>query len=1226
MKSIFKWMVIGLALAGNALFAAEPMQITVCPRLTPNALGETNFVRQVEELFIHQLDEWSAVLENISHFKFYSTPVVWLNKREPALLSQSVANLAAMGKDFAVEVGIRKGHESTEEGILDPITAAGGTVDFIITDNVFVKSQFKASTTNIYNWTYEDAVTNYATYVAGIKENYPDLKVGILEAAFRFHWEDQAIFPAEDPSKDYGDLKTILVDVIAACDALGTKIDIFQPEYSYERIVNTENGWAKLQAMEAFCEQQGLEFYFLFNDHTGGNTSDQLFHENVMNCLREVKANGLTPALGTVQSWYDHPVAILPEDQPYTFMYLANAFIRESVSTWTWSGTEFAEWDFNSTTLDPVGTNLVASSNIYDSVLIDVGTGTGSHRSFIFKEPGYGKNGAMDVNELNYFDNGLSIQWDLHDLTGNTADGGSTMAYLMLSDNNNRARYYPGKDNNGLSFSITRKFASSLTNDYYFLEIHRLSDDGATAPQQILKQNLALPSGGSAPVAPTGLNITLDGTGTDVSYSISVSGTTFVGGLTQVSGSITNIVEADYSNFVLAVGAYNSGAVNEGASYVLDAVVTDPLPADTAEVVVHAENWNGALAGWNVYASTAGQQPVATNSIGADTYDGVFFDVGNITNAQRSYMYKEPGYGQNSGMGADELNYFEKPLDIQWDLSELAGDPGSKATSTYLGLFDTNNRNKYYYGKGNNGLVFSINRKYWAGGTNDYYYLEIMHTTSAAGPVRLLKHNFTLPSGTNETDLVAPTGLDIMLDGTGGNVSYSVTVSGTTFAGGDREISGSFTNIVETDYSAFALAIGACNVGVGVVDAPSFITDSIVIEALPISALPFDVIVGPNLIPNGSFGQLSNMTPPGEDKYNVAGSFGDYSGLWGKTADVVGWSPYHADPDGLTGHIGAPYTDDGGLLGGTFYLDTHIASDGELTLNSSMNYRNGMKQENILGQVSPGATYELRVDVAQPNSNTDQSSATFTAALTAGADASNTAQAVAGSLMSIAADTLPDAAGTYQTATISGADLLAAQAPIHVIIDHVNTEAIVDYPGGTPNPTNVTQVSQLKVYEVALVITVPEAGDVNKDGVIDAADLALANTYLAGDGGETATNRQAVLIAQGSTPVEALTALNLTDFDVNGDGYFDAGDVTALEALLVPDPVAVQVEFSAGMLNFVWNSNDGKTYDLESCDNLSFTNWTPHGSHTNMSAAELTNTIIGVSADDPVRFFRIIEK
>ncbi|MGB0413886.1 MAG: hypothetical protein ACPGJU_05510, partial [Coraliomargarita sp.] len=53
-------------LVASAL-AFEPMQVTVCPRLTPKALGDTAFVEQVEDLFINQTDQWSSVLEEISH-------------------------------------------------------------------------------------------------------------------------------------------------------------------------------------------------------------------------------------------------------------------------------------------------------------------------------------------------------------------------------------------------------------------------------------------------------------------------------------------------------------------------------------------------------------------------------------------------------------------------------------------------------------------------------------------------------------------------------------------------------------------------------------------------------------------------------------------------------------------------------------------------------------------------------------------------------------------------------------------------------------------------------------------------------------------------------------------------------------------------------------------------------------------------------------------------------
>ena len=326
-------MLFALLYSGLSAQAAKPMQITICPRLVPDLKGgnEEEFVRRIEDLFVNKTEQWRYVSENISHFKFYSTPLIWMANKRPELFRRVVKSITAMEKGIAVEVGIRHGHRHTEQAILNPITEAGGRVDFIITDNVFLKSQHSAK--DKYGWTYEEAVEKYAEYVAGIKKEYPRLKVGILEAGFRFHWEDKTRFPAELPKQDYGDLKKLLIDVIKACKARDTRIDIFQPEYSYERIENTKNGWEKMKAMEKFCREQGIEFYFLFNDHTGGNDSDKLFHDNVMRCLRSVKSHGLTPELGTIQSWYKHPISDLPEDSPHTFMYLARELIRENKKT-----------------------------------------------------------------------------------------------------------------------------------------------------------------------------------------------------------------------------------------------------------------------------------------------------------------------------------------------------------------------------------------------------------------------------------------------------------------------------------------------------------------------------------------------------------------------------------------------------------------------------------------------------------------------------------------------------------------------------------------------------------------------------------------------------------------------------------------------------------------------------------------------------------------------------
>ncbi|VGO14039.1 hypothetical protein PDESU_02596 [Pontiella desulfatans] len=359
------------------------------------------------------------------------------------------------------------------------------------------------------------------------------------------------------------------------------------------------------------------------------------------------------------------------------------------------------------------------------------------------------------------------------------------------------------------------------------------------------------------------------------------------------------------------------------------------------------------------------------------------------------------------------------------------------------------------------------------------------------------------------------------------------------------------------------------------------------IPEITIEVEPFDAIPTVDLIANGGFTQITNETPSGTGGFNVIGSFGDFSAYWGRTAEVIGWSPYYDDPNNLRTRIGNVHSNDFGadILDGTFYLDTLIDADSSwVTLNSSMDYRNGLVQTDVLSgaTINPAATYQFLVDAWQSNPGTDQSQATFTAALTT--DFTNTASAVAGSLFSTTATNLPSAAGTLQTNVISGVDLLAAQGggSVDVVFEQINTEAIVDYPNGTPNPMDPDQVSQVRIGEISLSVIVPE-GDLNKDGILSPADVDLANTYLTGDGGDDAATRQQDLADIGIVGEDALIYLNLTEFDFDGNGYYDAADVAVLQSLLGDEDIVITGISSDAQGNIVVEASGlyaGKVYYL----------------------------------------------
>ena len=239
-------------------------------------------------------------------------------------------------------------------------------------------------------------------------------------------------------------------------------------------------------------------------------------------------------------------------------------------------------------------------------------------------------------------------------------------------------------------------------------------------------------------------------------------------------------------------------------------------------------------------------------------------------------------------------------------------------------------------------------------------------------------------------------------------------------------------------------------------------------------------------------------------------------------------------------------------------------------------------------------------------------------------DATNTASAVTDAL--IVVTDYPTAPETFET-QVNGADL---NGQVNVFFSHMNPTLIPNFPVIAPEDIgNTAIVAQVAVREISLSeLYVVIAGDVTKDGVVDQADVALANSYLDGtvDGSADAATRQNDLIASGMTASEALIYLNLTEFDVDGDGYFDAADVVVLEGLIPVPPVvdsagldgsgdfAVQVSgLEIGTEYFLMKDtdlSDGAVFDVVA---------------DSVTAASTTETLTDVDAGSDQAFYQVTD-
>ena len=273
----------------------------------------------------------------------------------------------------------------------------------------------------------------------------------------------------------------------------------------------------------------------------------------------------------------------------------------------------------------------------------------------------------------------------------------------------------------------------------------------------------------------------------------------------------------------------------------------------------------------------------------------------------------------------------------------------------------------------------------------------------------------------------------------------------------------------------------------------------------------------------------------------------------------------------------------GDTLDGTDYLNADFnASTGVLNLNSAGDFRNGIMQTLSGVTINPASTYTLTVN-AMKNAGADNANATFSVALTTGSgtDATNLANAVTDGLLQMPVD---DMSGSFAPLSlqVSGADLAAGQ--VNILIENRNNNTITNFPNVFPEDKAYVYTGQIKIGGVSLVEGfVAAQGDLNQDGVVNLDDVDLLNSYLDGsiDGGDDAATRQAELASLGYTDAQILAALNLIGFDLDGDGTFDADDVTALVALLPPIFIESGALDGSGHLVFdISGLTSGKVFKL----------------------------------------------
>lgn len=279
---------------------------------------------------------WKTVRKDIDVFKFYEVGVNHIEKN-PEVYRSVFEFLNKSKISIAIDVGgfypgtFETGEKAARyeiQQMFKKIIELGGDLKYISLDNYFNRM---LNMLDRWKYTEEKAISELIEYIRTIREELPELKIGLIECAWNnnFVTADGINYPEINPATKRFDSPALYEKFFNELEKQSLKIDFFTTECAYTQAELKDYGWIRNKAIEDYFKSKGVKVGFIYNDNKGGNTSNELFYTNTLKAYDEYHSVGGDPDYMIVQSWYKYPNIILPEDEPYTFMNLVRDFISK---------------------------------------------------------------------------------------------------------------------------------------------------------------------------------------------------------------------------------------------------------------------------------------------------------------------------------------------------------------------------------------------------------------------------------------------------------------------------------------------------------------------------------------------------------------------------------------------------------------------------------------------------------------------------------------------------------------------------------------------------------------------------------------------------------------------------------------------------------------------------------------------------------------------------------
>jgi acetyl esterase/lipase len=292
--------------------------------------------------------EWPFVRDHLSGIQFY---IDMIDCATPEHLGQLVRLVQQQHYQVSVECGGTLDFAPMDEtngevsarielAKLAKLYAAGGRVDFLNLDGPIRRLMHPEGRRDGRCFdSVEKAADELVDYLNLVRKAHPEIRFFLLTNFPNWGYRGEVSYHARGPQRqDYGDYDNVVRTVLQKLQTAGIPLAGVTVDNPYDYLVGEHSSvnlkdprtvdWlGRVRAYEDFAHAQELQFNLIVNSERGGHTSDEAFYADTLKMVETYRKAGGRPTRWFVQSWYPHPMRIVPESAPHSLTSLTKAIL-----------------------------------------------------------------------------------------------------------------------------------------------------------------------------------------------------------------------------------------------------------------------------------------------------------------------------------------------------------------------------------------------------------------------------------------------------------------------------------------------------------------------------------------------------------------------------------------------------------------------------------------------------------------------------------------------------------------------------------------------------------------------------------------------------------------------------------------------------------------------------------------------------------------------------------